>query len=302
MTALAKRIKAERPDDYAPDWTLTVTPLRDQLVDPAMRKAMLVLLGAVGPRAADRLCQRREPPARARRRPLPRDRRARGARRVTRRPHSPAAHRERHAVARRRGARAALRAVGRSAPCSRSTRATCRRPPSWASMRRCSSSRCCSRCSPGSSSGSHPPCACPAPRCRRSLKEGGRGAAGDRGGLALRRGLVVATVAIALMLLWAPGSSPGASPGWWRRIPASAPITCSRSTSALPSSRYPNDTVQDRVLRPRHAGHRVGAGCHGRRCHLGLAVHQQLVHLVVQRRGARRREGRPTCPGATSAS
>ena len=47
ITATANRIKAERPDAYPPNWTLTVTPLRDSIVDPGMRKAMLVLLGAV---------------------------------------------------------------------------------------------------------------------------------------------------------------------------------------------------------------------------------------------------------------
>ena len=71
-----------------------------------------------------------------------------------------------------------------------------------------------------------------------SLKEGGRGAAGDRGGLALRRGLVVATVAIALMLLVGAGLLTrsftrlrGAGP----RLPHRSPADLQRRPAVVPS-------------------------------------------------------------------
>jgi len=81
-----------------------------------------------------------------------------------------------------------------------------------------------------------------------SLKEGGRGAVGDRASLALRRGLVVTTVALALTLLAGAGLlirsfsrlvgvDPGFSPGHL--------LTFSVS---LPQAKYPNDTVRIAVL------------------------------------------------------
>jgi putative ABC transport system permease protein len=47
MKSLAERLKRQYPDVYAPDWSLTVTPL-SQLATGDIRPALLVLLGAVG--------------------------------------------------------------------------------------------------------------------------------------------------------------------------------------------------------------------------------------------------------------
>jgi putative ABC transport system permease protein len=78
-----------------------------------------------------------------------------------------------------------------------------------------------------------------------TLKEGGRGSAGDRQGLALRRGLVVATVALALMLLAGAGllvrsfaRLVGVDPGF-------RPDHLLTFNVSLPSLKYPNDTVQN---------------------------------------------------------
>ena len=81
-----------------------------------------------------------------------------------------------------------------------------------------------------------------------SLKEGGRGAVGDRGSLTLRRGLVVTTVALALTLLAGAGllirsfsHLVGVDPGFQ----ADHLLTFNVS---LPQAKYPNDTVRIAVL------------------------------------------------------
>jgi putative ABC transport system permease protein len=85
-----------------------------------------------------------------------------------------------------------------------------------------------------------------------TLKEGGRGSAGERHGLALRRGLVIGTVAVALTLLAGAGllvrsfaRLVGVDPGF--RTDHLLTFNVS-----LPSLKYPNDTVQiaahERVL------------------------------------------------------
>jgi putative ABC transport system permease protein len=81
-----------------------------------------------------------------------------------------------------------------------------------------------------------------------TLKEGGRGAGADRGGLALRRSLVVATVALALMLLAGAGllvrsfgQLVGVDPGF-------QPSHLLTFNVALPQVKYPNDTLQITAL------------------------------------------------------
>jgi putative ABC transport system permease protein len=85
-----------------------------------------------------------------------------------------------------------------------------------------------------------------------TLKEGGRGSAGDRGSLALRRGLVVATVALALTLLVGAGllvrsfaRLVNVDPGF----PADRLLTFN---VALPAAGYGSDTVRlaafDRIV------------------------------------------------------
>ena len=77
-----------------------------------------------------------------------------------------------------------------------------------------------------------------------SLKEGGRGAAGDRGGLALRRGLVVTTVALALTLL----AGAGLLMRSFARLTSVSPGFRSENmltfNISLPAAKYPNDTVR----------------------------------------------------------
>ena len=81
-----------------------------------------------------------------------------------------------------------------------------------------------------------------------ALKEGGRGAVGDRGSLRLRRGLVVTTVALALTLLAGAGllirsfsRLVGVDPGFQ----SDHLLTF---TVSLPEAKYPNDTVRAAVL------------------------------------------------------
>jgi predicted permease len=80
-----------------------------------------------------------------------------------------------------------------------------------------------------------------------SLKEGGR-SVGHRSSLALRRGLVVSTVALALTLLIGAGllirsfaRVVGVDPGF-------QPTNLLVFNVSLPQARYPNDTVRDQVL------------------------------------------------------
>ena len=77
-----------------------------------------------------------------------------------------------------------------------------------------------------------------------TLKEGGRGSSGDRRGLAIRRGLVVATVALALTLLAGAGllvksfaRLVGVDPGF-------KPDHLLTFNISLPQLRYNNDTLQ----------------------------------------------------------
>jgi putative ABC transport system permease protein len=77
-----------------------------------------------------------------------------------------------------------------------------------------------------------------------TLKEGGRGAVSQRGSLALRRGLVVSTVAVALTLLLGAGllirsfaQLAGVDPGF-------RPDHLLTFNMSLPQAKYPNDTVQ----------------------------------------------------------
>jgi len=78
-----------------------------------------------------------------------------------------------------------------------------------------------------------------------TLREGGRGTAGDRGGMALRRGLVVATVALALTLLVGAGllvrsfaRLVGVDPGFTPEHVLTFNVT-------LPAASYPNDTLRN---------------------------------------------------------
>jgi len=77
-----------------------------------------------------------------------------------------------------------------------------------------------------------------------NLKEGARGAAGDRGGLALRRSLVVATVALALTLLVGAGLLTRSFSQLLQVDPGFQPDHLLTFNMALPNAKYPNDTVR----------------------------------------------------------
>ncbi|MEZ4413487.1 MAG: ABC transporter permease [Gemmatimonadales bacterium] len=77
-----------------------------------------------------------------------------------------------------------------------------------------------------------------------SLKEGGRGAAGDRGGLTLRRGLVVATVALALTLLVGAGLLTRSFSQLLQVDPGFRPDHLLTFNLAPPDAKYPNDTAR----------------------------------------------------------
>ena len=77
-----------------------------------------------------------------------------------------------------------------------------------------------------------------------TLKEGGRGAAGDRGGLALRRALVVTTVAVALTLLTGAGLLMRSFAKLLAVDPGFRPERLLTFNVSLPPVRYANDTLR----------------------------------------------------------
>ncbi len=77
-----------------------------------------------------------------------------------------------------------------------------------------------------------------------TMKDGARGAAGDRGGLTLRRGLVVATVALALTLLVGAGLLVRSFARLLGVDPGFNPERVLTFNVALPAASYPNDTVR----------------------------------------------------------
>ena len=81
-----------------------------------------------------------------------------------------------------------------------------------------------------------------------SLKEGGRGSVGERGSLRLRRGLVVTTVALALMLLSGAGLLIRSFSRLVAVDPGFQPDHLLTFQVSLPDAKYPNDTVRAAVL------------------------------------------------------
>jgi len=242
ITATANRIKAERPDAYPPNWTLTVTPLRDSIVDPGMRKAMLVLLGAVALVlliACANVANLQLARAAARSREIA-VRVALGA--------SPGdlirqLLTESMILSLAGGALGLLFAVwGVPALLALNTRNL---PPATViglDAKVLGFTVLLSLLT-GLLFGLAPAVRVSRTSLQESLKEGGRGAAGDRGGLALRRGLVVATVAIALTLLVGAGLLTRSFKRLVGVDPGFRPDHLLTFNVGLPATKYPNDTV-----------------------------------------------------------
>jgi putative ABC transport system permease protein len=77
-----------------------------------------------------------------------------------------------------------------------------------------------------------------------TLKEGGRGSAGDRGGQRLRRGLVIGTVSLALTLLAGAGLLIRSFAAMSEVNPGFRPDHLLTLNISLPAARYPTDTTQ----------------------------------------------------------
>jgi putative ABC transport system permease protein len=77
---------------------------------------------------------------------------------------------------------------------------------------------------------------------QQSLREGARGAAGDRGAQTLRRGLIVAEVALALMLLAGAGLLVKSFARLQQVDAGFDPANVLTATVSLPTARYPSDT------------------------------------------------------------
>ena len=143
-----------------------------------------------------------------------------------------------------------------------------------------------------------------------TLKEGGRGSAGDRGGQRLRRGLVIGTVSLALTLLAGAGLLIRSFAAVSEVNPGFRPDHLLTLNVSLPSARYSERHRDARLLRPADSGSECGPRSHLGRRHLGHAVHQQLVDEQLQCRGlhlaqggtgpmGRRPAGDPRVPGDT---
>ena len=166
MTAIAAALERDFPRRQHRRRPCMVQTLHDRTVgNVAARARRAARRGGDG--AADRVRQRRQSRARARRGAAERDCGAHGARRRPPRPAVVPADREPRARRRRRRARPGVRGVGHRRPQGAWRQPTCRGSTTCSSMRRRSPSRCSivladRRCS----SGSGRRCSCRACRCR----------------------------------------------------------------------------------------------------------------------------------------
>ncbi len=243
MHTLAARIKADRPGDRPDDWTLTVAPLSDQVTSAGMRRAMLVLLGAVFlvlmiacanvanlqlARAASRS---REIAVRVALGASPRD--------LVRQLLT-----ESMVLALAGGVLGILFALW-GVPALMSLNES-NLPPATAiglDARVLLFTLALSLLT-GVIFGLTPALRLSRTELHDSLKEGGRGAAGDRSGLALRRGLVVGTVALALTLLVGAGLLTRSFRQLLQVDPGFTPDHLLTFSVALPAAQYPTDSLQ----------------------------------------------------------
>ena len=113
MDSIAARVGQQYPE--VKDWGINLITFTDTFVSAQLRTALLVLLGAVAVRAADRQRERRESAARARAGAAEGDGGARGARREPRPAAPAAARREPRALARSAASAGCWRRCGASA-------------------------------------------------------------------------------------------------------------------------------------------------------------------------------------------
>ncbi|MBK7596530.1 MAG: ABC transporter permease [Gemmatimonadetes bacterium] len=243
MHALAARLKADRPDALSSDWDLAVAPLRDQVTSAGMRRAMLVLLGAVGlvlliacanvanlqlARAASRS---REIAVRVALGASPRDL---VAQLLT----------ESMVLALAGGVVGVLIALW-GVPALMSLNQSNLPPAATISLdARVLLFTLGLTLLTGVLFGLTPALKASRTVLHDALKEGGRGAAGDRSGLALRRGLVIGTVAIALTLLVGAGLLARSFRHLLEVDPGFRPDHLLAFNIALPTAKYPTDTLR----------------------------------------------------------
>ena len=243
MHALAARIKADRPDQTSDDWDLKLSPLSDQVTSAGMRRAMFVLLGAVVlvlliacanvanlqlARAASRS---REIAVRVALGASPRD--------LLRQLLA-----ESMVLALAGGVLGILLALW-GVPALMSLNESNLPPASAIGIDgRVLAFTLGLSLLTGLVFGLAPAMRVSRTSLQESLKEGGRGAAGDRGGLTLRRGLVVATVALALTLLVGAGLLTRSFSQLLQVDPGFRQDHLLTFNVALPNAKYPNDTVR----------------------------------------------------------
>ncbi len=243
MHGLAKRIKADRPDAFSDDWDLALSPLSDQVTSPGMRRAMFVLLGAVGLVlliACANVANLQLARAAARSREIA-VRVALGA--------SPGD------LVRQLLAESVLLALAGGAlgvvfalwgvPALMSLNESNLPPATVIGIDgKVLGFTLVLSLLTGLVFGLAPALRVSKTSLHDTLKEGGRGAAGDRGGLALRRGLVVATVAVALTLLVGAGLLTRSFAHLLQVDPGFRPDHLLTFNVGLPAAKYPNDTVK----------------------------------------------------------
>ncbi|HEX3160361.1 MAG TPA: ABC transporter permease [Gemmatimonadaceae bacterium] len=242
MTQFAERLKRDYADAYPPYWTLTVTPLREQGVGDT-RAALLVLLGAVGfvlliacANVANLLL-------------------ARGATRLKEVAVRSALGAGRWALVRQLLTESMLLAVGGGlaglALAWLGVKALTAWNPAnvgWTDDLRLDAPVLAFTLGvaalTGLLFGLVPSLQTARPDLQETLRDGGRGAHAERGGQALRRSLVVAEVALALMLLAGAGLLIKSFSRLQQVDPGFSPERLLTFNLALPQAKYPTDTQQ----------------------------------------------------------
>jgi predicted permease len=239
LRTLAEQLKRAYPDSYPADWSLTVASLQDKNTG-RIRPALLVLLGAVGfvlliaaANVANLLLARGA--GRAREVAV---RTALGARRAQLARQMLAESVVLAAAAGALGAglaAAAVRALAAFAPATLPAGAIRVDAPVLGFALAVSLGT-------GLLFGLAPAAQAARGALSGALREGGRGAAGDRGAQLVRRGLVVAEVALALVLLTGAGLLTRSFARLQGVDPGFEPRGVLTFTVALPQAKYPSDT------------------------------------------------------------